>query len=680
MGRALAFAAVALIGFTSALHLQVDFSDEAWKERPVSKVAGMLKDMKEQLEEEAANDGALYDKLVCWCETNEKLKTQAIEIAKSQIADLTASIEEFTAKDGQLTLDIEATRNQIAKDTKALEEAGEIRAKENSEFASDEKDTTASIESLGGAVTALGKAHGGALLQREALVQVTKVLRRSHAAVKAAVAPHQRHLITELLQRPDGMVSLLQQPVAASSYAPASGEIFGMLKQMKESFEGNLESSRASEATAAKAFAQLKSAKQEELDAAAKKAFNDEVDLGKTKESNAAAKGDLKNTEAALESDTNFLADLRSKCTTMDEDWAARSKMRQEEIAAVADTIAMLTSDDAADQFSKTLGLLQVRAESHKSASTRKQALKFLKEAGTRLNSRRITYLAERMQFDPFAKLREGIDEMSTSLGKEKEDEIVHKDDCISDFSENDKETTSKKNTKSDLETEINSLNSEEDVLRDEEKKAKAAIFDAQLQMKKAGEDREEENKVFQETVADQRATQEILKKAVERLAQFYNKFALVQTKKQDPVPGAAVEAMPAGFKPYKKGQGGGAMALIEGIIADSKDTEKDAIQAEQDSQKAYESFIKDTNDSVKALMNQLSSDEEHLAKDEIKESADEGDKRQTIEDILTLNGVEEALHQSCDFTLDNFAERQSKRDDEIEALKQSKAIFSGMQ
>merc|ERR1719160_1562241 len=115
MVRASALTAVALVGFASALNLQVDFQDEAWKER---------------LEEEAANDGALYDKLVCWCETNEKLKTQAIEIAKSQIADLTASIEEFTAKDGQLTLDIEATRNQIAKDTKALEEAGEIRAKE----------------------------------------------------------------------------------------------------------------------------------------------------------------------------------------------------------------------------------------------------------------------------------------------------------------------------------------------------------------------------------------------------------------------------------------------------------------------------------------------------------------------------------------------------------------------
>jgi hypothetical protein len=500
------------------------------------------------------------------------------------------------------------------------------------------------------------------------------------------VAPHKRHLLVEVLKRPDGMlsllkepVSLLQQPVAASSYSSQSGEIFGMLKQMKETFESNLEGSRTSEATSAKAFAELKAAKQEEIKAMKDKAFNKQQDLGKCKEDNAAAKGDLENTEKALAADTAFLADLQEKCAVTDSDWGERSKMRQEEISAVSETIAMLTDDDAKDQFSKTLGLVQLRSETRRTAGAHKLAVKFLAEAGKRLQSRRISHLAARMQFDPFGKLRESIDDMAGNLGKEKEDEIVFKDDCVSDFTSNDKDSTAKKVKKGDLETEINALNAEEARLTDEEKRIKAEIFENQLQMKAASEDREAENKVFQETVADQRATQEILKKALDRLAQFYNKFALVQGKKQDPVPGAAVEAMPAGFKPYKKAGGGGAQFLIEGIIADSKDTEKDAIAAEQDAQKAYESFIKDSNDAVKALQATLSSDQEEKAKDEVKEVQDEGDKRMTIEDILKLGDVNQALHTSCDFTMDNFEERQSKRDDEIEALKNSKAIFSGM-
>merc|ERR1719399_271873 len=101
-------------------------------------------------------------------------------------------------------------------------------------------------------------------------------------------------------------------------------------------------------------------------------------------------------------------------------------------------------------------------------------------------------------------------------------------------------------------------------------------------------------------TVSDQRATQEILKKAMDRLGEFYNKAAaaaLVQRAKQ--VPGAAAPPMPAGFGEYKKAGGGGAMALIQGIIADSKGTEQDAIRAEQDAQEAYESFVKGTNQAI---------------------------------------------------------------------------------
>merc|ERR1719321_773502 len=76
-------------------------------------------------------------------------------------------------------------------------------------------------------------------------------------------------------------------------------------------------------------------------------------------------------------------------------------------------------------------------------------------------------------------------------------------------------------------------------------------IKDTQIEMKKASENRESENKEFQETVAYQRATQEILKKAVERLGEFYNKkAALAQTGQ---VPGAAAPPPPPGFGEYKK-------------------------------------------------------------------------------------------------------------------------------
>merc|ERR1719428_1561611 len=126
----------------------------------------------------------------------------------------------------------------------------------------------------------------------------------------------------------------------------------------------------------------------------------------------------------------------------------------------------------------------------------------------------------------------------------------------------------------------------------------------------------------------------------MDRLGEFYSKKAALMQNKQDPVPGAAVEAMPAGFGEYKKSGGGGAMALIENVIADSAKVEKDAIQAEQDAQVAYETFIKDTNAEVKAKQAGIVADEETEAKDKVKEAEDETDKRGTIADILNLGSM----------------------------------------
>merc|ERR1719443_495801 len=78
--------------------------DEAGaKNRPVSKVVNLLKDMIMQLEKEGEEDEEIYEKMGCWCETNEKSKTKAVADAESRIEDLSSMIEELSAKMAQLT-------------------------------------------------------------------------------------------------------------------------------------------------------------------------------------------------------------------------------------------------------------------------------------------------------------------------------------------------------------------------------------------------------------------------------------------------------------------------------------------------------------------------------------------------------------------------------------------------
>merc|ERR1719230_2301995 len=84
------------------------------KNRPVSKVVTLLKDMLKQLEKDAEEDEDIYNKMACWCETNDKEKTQAISDAEQRITDLTTKVEELTARSARLKTEIENLEKEVA--------------------------------------------------------------------------------------------------------------------------------------------------------------------------------------------------------------------------------------------------------------------------------------------------------------------------------------------------------------------------------------------------------------------------------------------------------------------------------------------------------------------------------------------------------------------------------------
>merc|ERR1719456_1421069 len=205
---------------------------ELEKNRPVTKVINLLKDMQKQLEKEGEEDEEVYDKLMCWCETNDKEKTQAIADGEQQITDLSASIDELTAASSRLNAEIGNLNGEIEKDTAALDKATAIRQKDLADFNEDEKSTIQSITGLKSAVTVLSKQN--AFLQSDSdtsLVEIgvmlKNMLQKNKALLGEVVSPHQKRLINDFINAPAKIVtSLTQQPASAGSYAPQSGEIF----------------------------------------------------------------------------------------------------------------------------------------------------------------------------------------------------------------------------------------------------------------------------------------------------------------------------------------------------------------------------------------------------------------------------------------------------------------------
>merc|ERR550537_739705 len=184
-----------VVGMDVAVASSLSFDVEAAKNRPVSKVMTLLKDMLKQLQKEAEEDEQIYDQIACWCETNDKEKTKAIADAEARIADLTSKIEELTANSARLSTEIKNLEKEVAANQAALDQATAIRQKQLAEFNAEEKDLLESISALKAAIVVLSKHHPNSMLQipQTHLVGVAASLQhemQKHASILEGVLTH----------------------------------------------------------------------------------------------------------------------------------------------------------------------------------------------------------------------------------------------------------------------------------------------------------------------------------------------------------------------------------------------------------------------------------------------------------------------------------------------------------
>merc|ERR1711879_588520 len=90
--------------------------------------------MGKQLEKEAEEDEDIYNKMACWCETNDKEKTKSIADAESRINDLTFRIGELASASARLSTEIKNLESEVAENEDALQKATDLRKKELAEF------------------------------------------------------------------------------------------------------------------------------------------------------------------------------------------------------------------------------------------------------------------------------------------------------------------------------------------------------------------------------------------------------------------------------------------------------------------------------------------------------------------------------------------------------------------
>merc|ERR1719450_1223899 len=257
--------------------------------------------------------------------------------AEAKIPQVTADIEAGESEVKQLKADLKSHQSDRAAAKAAMAEATSIREKEAAAFADLKAEADANIAAATKATEAISKGMSGSFLQTSD-AQVLKNLVMS----KNNIDDESREELTAFLSN-------------SADYAPASGQITGILKQMTDTMNADLAEATATENNAIKAYGELMAAKEKEVKALTKAIEEKMVRLGKLQVDIVEMNEDLDDTGKALLEDKKFLADLEKNCKTKAAEHEENMKLRSEELLALADTIKILNDDDALELFKKTL-------------------------------------------------------------------------------------------------------------------------------------------------------------------------------------------------------------------------------------------------------------------------------------------------------------------------------------
>merc|ERR1719491_35923 len=129
-----------------------------------------------------------------------------------------------------------------------------------------------SIRALAAAVTVISKQHGGksaSFLDKQVVSKAYTTARdlmdKHYDLLQGVITPSERRVISAAFVQGEDYFD--SKPTFSQAYAPQSGEIFGILRQMKETFENDLSGSQKEEMAAQKTFADLKESKEKEIKA-----------------------------------------------------------------------------------------------------------------------------------------------------------------------------------------------------------------------------------------------------------------------------------------------------------------------------------------------------------------------------------------------------------------------------
>jgi len=588
-----------------------------------------------------------------------------IEVLKADIEKCTADAEALSEHIEKLDEDIAVWEGDVKAATK-------VREIEKADYDVTHKDYSESIDALERAIGVLKK-------QDKDRAQASLLQLSSQRLV-----PDEARRTIESFLSEDPDEGLAVSAPEANAYESASGGVIEMLSKLLDKFIDERTTLEKEEMNAKHAYDMLMQDLKAEIDQAKTDRGESAEEKAKKLQKKADAEGDVKDTTGTMEEDKKYLEDLVATCEQKASDFEARQQLRAEEIEAVEKAIEIVSSGAVSGNADKHLpGFIQGSAMAQLRTSTsqqlqmqhQQQVAEFLHKRAAATHSQVLSLLAERVESDPFAKVKKMIKDLIVKLMEEANEEAEHKGWCDTELSTNEQTRKEKTTAVESLTSDIDELQASIAKLTEDLTELTEAVAELDAAVSKATKLREEEKAKNAQTISDAGEAQTAVAQALTVLKEFYAKAAeataFVQVRQEPP------ESFD---EPYKGmgGKAGGVVGMLEVIESDFARLEADTKAAEASGQKEYDGFMTDSEVDKASKTTDIEHKTQKKQDEEQALTEKKGDLEGTQKELDAALAYFDKLKPSCVDSGASYEDRVARRKEEIESLQEALKILNG--
>lgn len=655
---------------------------------PVEKVTTLLSELAAQVEKEGTEEATAYDTFACFCKTKTEGLSSTITKNKEDVDVMSEDVELKTKEKALWMEDLSEAKKKQEKNKADLAETEARLAKEKDEYDFDLADLTKAVDSLTGAVQALGDA------KPTFLIALRKVVKSGVVATKL------RQMKTPAAH------ALLQTGVDPNDpeYKYHSQGILDTLDGLKEEFTAKrtelMSEWTKNEATLNSLIAGLKA----DIDNTKNAMDALEISIEDHAGLIAGSREALVGLEAMMKDDQVYLADLTERCEDRANDWDQRSKMRADELTALNSALDILNTkvaarDTYANQRSEYPELLekgaaapkaarkawsapasfvQVRSHSvHDMAVSQQQqqaqnkVLEMLTQTSMKLHSKQLSVLAMKITADPFGKVKGLIQDLLERLLQESINEANKEGFCNEELGKANKDRDFRYKDVVKLNTEIKGLELKKDELEAEIEELEAAIDTLKNDLKEADDDRKTEHANNMMVIKTGSEGLRAITEAIVVIKTFYSQAAkavsLVQASPVDE------DTSGPGFKGNYGGKQQASQSIIGMLEVIKTDFERSISKTTASEEKAAADFVKFERSSMTSIVAkerkyQLDREDLKTTDASIAQGMSELETNMNLLDAA-LEKLAELQPMCTDFG-QSYADRVAEREKEILALK----------